>query len=124
MTMDRISLGIYGEQLAARYLAETGCVIRDRNWRVKGGELDLVADDGGEIVFVEVKTRRGNAYGYPEDAVTYAKRRRLRFAAHAYLTAHGLHGRPYRFDIIAITMSYRGGRPSLTRFRNAVGENG
>ena len=122
--MDRISLGAYGERLAATHLAAAGCIIRDRNWRTKGGELDLVAEDGGEIIFVEVKTRQGNAYGYPEDAVTYAKRRRLRLAAHAYLTAYGLHGRPYRFDIVAVTVPRRGGPPSLARFRNAVGEHG
>ncbi len=121
--MDRVSLGAYGEQLAARHLAGTGCVIRDRNWRIKGGELDLVAEDGGEIVFVEVKTRQGSAYGFPEEAVTFAKRQRLRFAAHAYLTAHGLHGRPYRFDVISVTVP-RLGPPRLARFRSAIGERG
>lgn len=121
--MDRVSLGIYGERLAERHLAERGWRILDRNWRIKGGELDLVAEDGGEIVFVEVKSRQGGAFGYPEDAVTYAKRRRLRLAAHAYLGAHGLHGRPYRFDIVSVTVT-RFGPPALAHFRSAVGEHG
>src|SRR5688572_16290709 len=97
--MDRAALGIHGEDLVARHLASRGCVIRDRRWRTSQGEIDLVAEDRGEVVFVEVKTRRGDGYGFPEDAVTERKRRHLRAVAHAYLAAHGLESRQFRIDI-------------------------
>lgn len=121
--MDRVSLGTYGERLAERQLAARGWIIRDRNWRIKGGELDLVVEDGGEIVFVEVKTRQGSGFGFPEEAVTFAKRRRLRFAMQSYLAANGLTGRAFRLDIVSVTVPPHG-PPTMKLFRSAIGEHG
>src|SRR5687768_2581681 len=118
--MDRDALGLLGEDIAARHLAAAGCRILDRRWRTTCGEIDLVADDRGEVVFVEVKTRRGAGYGLPEEAVTARKRGHLRAAAVSYLMAKGLSGRPFRIDIVAVTLA--DGVPSLAHFRSAVGE--
>ena len=123
MTDPRATLGRQGEDLVARYLESRGCRIVARNWRIKGGEIDLVADTGDEIVFVEVKTRRGNGYGYPEEAVTYAKRRRLRFAAMAFMDRHGLQHRRFRIDVASVTLPAFG-KPLLRHFRSAVAESG
>lgn len=119
---DRDELGLRGEDIAARHLASAGWRILDRRWRSAFGEIDLVADDRGEIVFIEVKTRRGSGYGLPEEAVTARKREHLRAAAAAYLQAKRLERRPYRIDIVAVSLAPEG--PRLAHFRSAVGEEG
>lgn len=119
--MDRAALGILGEDLVAQHLASGGCVIRHRRWRNAYGEIDLVAEDRGEVVFVEVKTRRGDGYGLPEDAVTARKRAHLRAVACAYLAAHGMERRPFRIDIAAVSVPAKG-TPRIDYFMSAVGE--
>ncbi len=109
-------LGREGEDLAARYLEEAGLRVIDRRAKTKYGELDLVALDGGEVVFVEVKTRCGGAYGRPEEAVTKAKRGHLRRSALAWLDAHRASGRPYRIDVVAVEGA------AVHYVRDAVGE--
>lgn len=98
-------LGRAGEERAARYVARLGYEVLDRNWRAPGGELDLIAADGREIVVVEVKTRRGLGFGHPLEAVDERKRRRLWRLAMAWAVAHPEHarGREIRLDAIAIT---------------------
>ena len=107
---DKDVLGRAGEDRAARYLGELGYVVLDRNWRTPGGELDLVAADGREIVVVEVKTRRGLGFGHPFEAVDHRKRRRLWRLAMAWASAHPEHarGRDIRLDAIAIVGPHPG----------------
>ncbi len=95
-------LGKRGEQLAARYLSESGFEILDRNWRCNQGELDLVAREGDELVFVEVKTRQGTAYGHPFEAITTQKLARLHRLAVAWCDAHPEHIARMRIDAIAV----------------------
>ncbi|MFL5653068.1 MAG: YraN family protein, partial [Ktedonobacteraceae bacterium] len=73
----RQGLGRTGERLAAEELARRGYRILEQNFRCSHGEIDLVAEDEHDLIFVEVKTRRGNKYGLPEEAVTYRKRQKL-----------------------------------------------
>jgi putative endonuclease len=82
------AVGAYGERLAARYLADSGMQILDRNWRCDQGEIDIVAMDQHCLVIVEVKTRRTLAFGSPIEAVTVVKAARLRRLAGCWLTAH------------------------------------
>ena len=82
------AVGAYGEQLAARYLTESGMQILDRNWRCDQGEIDIVAMDDGCLVIVEVKTRRTLAFGSPVEAVTPVKAARLRRLAACWLADH------------------------------------
>jgi len=82
------ALGAYGERLAARYLAESGMQILDRNWRCDQGEIDIVAMADGCLVIVEVKTRRTLAFGSPVEAVTAVKAARLRRLAGCWLSEH------------------------------------
>jgi len=91
-----------GEDAAAAALRERGYRIVARNVRLRRGELDIVADDRGTLVFVEVKTRRSRAYGTPAEAVTPAKQRALATLALAYLARRGLHGRVCRFDVVEV----------------------
>lgn len=95
-------LGAQGEQMAADYLAGESMTVLDRNWRCRDGELDLVALDGDEIVFVEVKTRTGNGYGMPAEAVTARKAQRIRRLATQWLGEHMDGWRNIRFDVIGI----------------------
>lgn len=101
-------LGRRGEALAAEHLEQRGLEVLDRNWRCQQGEIDLVARDGGELVFVEVKTRSSEAFGHPLEAITVQKLARLRRLAAAWCDAHpGNHDR-IRIDAIAIVAPARG----------------
>ena len=95
--------GRAGEDEAARFLEGRGLTIVARNVRAGGGEIDLVADDGRAVVFVEVKWRRDSSRGAPAEAVTPVKRRRLLSAARAWLAENPAAGsRDVRFDVVAI----------------------
>jgi len=100
----RHELGAAGEWLAARFLFRHGYRLLEQNFRCPGGEIDLIAEDRGTVVFVEVKTRRSLAAGAPEEAVDRRKRRRLRHAAYYYLEAWRRWPPPYRFDVIGIEL--------------------
>lgn len=86
-------------------LRARGYRILDRNVQYRRGELDVVAEDRGTIVFVEVKSRRTAAYGTPAEAAGGRKRRRLLTAAQVYLARRRLSGRPCRFDVAEVRMS-------------------
>lgn len=99
--------GKKGEQVAAQFLEEKGYEILATNWRFKHWELDIVAQPKGKktIVFVEVKARHTNYFGYPETFVTKAKQQLIAKAAAIFLDQNGLNDAPVRFDIIAITVT-------------------
>lgn len=94
-------LGKDGEEQAARYLAEKGYRILHRNWRSGRHELDIIAMDGAEYVFIEVKTRKDTAFGNPEEAVSDRKIRSIVTAADNYLRTCKIDN-PVRFDVISI----------------------
>ena len=102
---DKDVLGRAGEDRAARYLEESGYGVLDRNWRIRDGELDLVVARAGELVVVEVKTRRGDGFGHPFEAIDARKRRRLWRLAVAWIAAHPdeAQGRRLRIDAIGLT---------------------
>jgi len=109
VSRDRRSLGRCGEEFAAAFLAGRGYRVLAVNYRKKFGELDIVADEGGEIVFVEVKTRSSARFGHPLESVTAAKRKRMVRAALAWLAENGQEDRHCRFDAIAVTVGPDGG---------------
>jgi len=98
-------LGRTGERLAAEVLMGQGYRILERNFRCSYGEIDLVAEDGDDLVFIEVKTRRGTAYGRPEEAVTLRKQRKLLEIASYYLDLHTCSERSWRIDVVAVQLS-------------------
>ncbi len=99
-------LGRYGEELAARFLAERGLVLLDRNWRSPDravrGELDVVASLGSVLIVCEVKTRSSVAYGLPAEAVAPAKQRKIRALAACWLELDERRWDSVRFDVVAI----------------------
>jgi len=118
-TDPRRILGGYGERLAARYLADRGLTVLDRNWRCAHGEIDLVARDGDCLVFCEVKTRRSDRFGAPVEAVDRLKVARLRRLAAAWLQSHEVRGGRVRIDVIGIVRPASG--PAVVRHLEGVG---
>lgn len=119
------ALGQQGEDLAASYLEERGYRILERNYRFEGSEVDLVCfkpdaryELGGEIVFVEVKTRSGSSFGRPEEAVGQQKQRHIIKASRAYLYESKLERSPCRFDVIGIIISDNS-EPAIEHFEHA-----
>lgn len=107
-TAPHLGLGRRGERLAARHLQKLGFVVLSRNWRCREGELDIVATDGRTLVVCEVKTRSGQNFGDPAEAVTHEKATRIRRITHHWLRAVGLGWCPMRFDVIAVLVSPNG----------------
>ena len=95
-------LGKEGEDEAVRYLETKGYRIRHRNWRSGRKELDIVAEHQGELIVVEVKTRRNQIYGPPEESISETKIRRIVSSADAYIRKFRI-DLPVRFDIISLT---------------------
>src|SRR3954464_7509792 len=102
MTQARNAVGAYGERVALAHLVEQGMVVLDRNWRCAEGEIDLILRDGPDVVFCEVKTRRGGAYGRPAEAIRPDKVRRLRRLATRWLAETEVRPRDLRFDVVEV----------------------
>jgi putative endonuclease len=117
--------GEAGEDAACRFLESVGFSILARNVRFSGGEIDIVAREGGTTVFVEVKERGGDSHGAAFEAVTAAKRRRVIRAAIMYASARGLYDAPLRFDVVSVTWSaVDPGSPQLRHDRDAFDATG
>ncbi len=117
----RKNLGDSGERVAALYLEQHGCKILAHNVRTRAGEIDLIAEEGEEIAFVEVKARRGTAYGSPEEAVTPRKQLQLVNLADAFMSQQPeLAGRPWRIDVVAIQLDRSGKVVRLNHIKYAV----
>ena len=93
--------GDWGEALVAEYLEARGCCIVEKEWRCRFGEIDLIAEQEGTLLFVEVKLRTNLRYGMPRESVTAKKQEKLRSAALLYLSMHGLDA-PARFDVAEV----------------------
>ena len=117
MALGRIALGRMGEDLACRELERRGYAIVARRYRRRNGELDIIARDGDTTVFVEVKSRRGRAFGRAAEAVDFRKRRRIARLAKGYVIRHRLTDRPCRFDVVSIHFDQPG--PVIEVYRNA-----
>jgi putative endonuclease len=112
------AVGAYGERVAVDYLARAGMELIERNWRCSAGEVDAVLRDGDAIVFVEVKTRRSNAFGTPAEAVGYTKQARLRRLAAIWLAQTGQRSPEIRFDLVSV-VPQRSGAAEVEHVRGA-----
>ena len=108
-----------GEERAAQYLKERGYQILERNYRLRTGEIDLIAKQGNQIVFVEVKTRRTLKFGVPQAAVTPTKQKQISKLALSYLQTNDLLDTPCRFDVVAIFLSSTSTPAKLKHIQNA-----
>ena len=115
--------GQSGEAIAAAHLRKQGLMVLDRNYRCRGGELDLVArEPDGTVAFVEVKERRTGTHGKGYEAVTAGKRRRLLVAARHYASRHGLFESALRFDVVSV--DWEGSTPRIRWDRGAFDADG
>jgi putative endonuclease len=111
-------LGRLGEKLALRHLQNKGYKIIERNFSSKFGEIDLIALEGGELVFIEVKSRRGKVFGLPEEAVTPVKIRHLEKAGFHYKSLHPELPETLRIDVLALNLSNEGKLERIKVFKN------
>ena len=118
MSQARRVLGTLGEQAACDALTDQGYRILHRNYRVRGGEIDIVCERDGVLVFCEVKTRTSATYGLPEEAVPVTKRRRLRRLAAEFLHRDRYRARAVRFDVVSVSAG-AGGVTSLRHIPDA-----
>lgn len=114
--MSRQRLGRWGEEAAARYLEAHGCQIQATNWRCTAGETDLIVLDGTCLAFVEVRARRGRAFGSAEESITPRKLARMAAVAEAYVYETGWAG-DWRLDVVAI-QAPGPGSPSIEWYRS------
>ena len=117
MTMARQRLGERGENLACRELTARGYHILHRRYRTRHGELDVVAEQHGVLVFVEVRARGSGRFGHPADSVDPQKQQRVAAMAESYLGLESQHGRVCRFDVVAVETE--GDPPRITLYPDA-----
>ena len=120
MTDPRRGLGLRGEALAVEELTRCGYTILNRNWRCQAGEIDVIAEHDGWLVFVEVRARRGQSLGTPEASITPAKQARLIQVAECYLDETGAGDIDWRIDVVAIEFSRSGKLERVDVYENAV----
>ena len=113
-------LGRHGEEIAVGYLRQQGYRVLARNWRCTAGELDIVAREGETLAFVEVRTRRGDRFGTPEESITPTKQAKLVELAQTYLQENGLTDQNWRIDVVAVEMDRGSGVKRVNLIRNAI----
>jgi putative endonuclease len=117
MTAQRQALGLLGEKIAARWFKLSGWHIVAHRFRSGHRDLDLIIRQGAVIAFVEVKARRGSAFGSPIDAVHARKRRELSRSAAVWVDRHGEEGLSYQFDVFGVVVA--DGRVRIRHVPNA-----
>jgi putative endonuclease len=117
----RQQLGRVGEEAAIFYLEGKGYTILEKNWHAgRYAEIDLICQQGEELVLVEVKARQGIGFGFPEEAVTRIKQEKIQAAAQAFILSHPHLPPKVRFDVIAIILSASGEILNLKHYQNLV----
>jgi putative endonuclease len=114
------SLGNFGERVAASHLEAKGYEILERNWSVREGEIDIIAGKPDEIVFVEVRSRRGRTFGTPEESITGRKAAHVRAAAAAYVQEHPDVPDNQRIDVVVLELDAKGRVLRVEQIENAI----
>jgi putative endonuclease len=117
LTKERLELGRLGEELAYKKIRQLGYKKIIRNYRCPLGEMDLIANDGDTLAFIETKTRKGRSVGYAKEAVDGRKRRQLSKVALFYLKSNKLSEIKARFDVVAVSLEGEG--PLIEVIKNA-----
>lgn len=119
--MDSREIGALGEKIAAEYLTRLGYVIRERNFRSREGEIDIIAQKDDFLVFVEVRTRRSLSFGTPEESVTAQKKERLIALTQVYMEDREDLPSSWRIDVVALELGPKGQISRLELIENAIG---
>ena len=118
--MNRKETGALGENIAADYLSKRGYTIRERNFRIREGEIDIIAEKDGTLVFVEVRSKTSRQFGTAEESITERKKKRLIALTEAYLSDCAEQPASCRIDIIAIQLDAQGKLIRLNTIENAI----
>lgn len=105
MTGNNLEKGLKGEEIACKYLIDNGYRILERNYRLKTGEIDIIAFKENILIFVEVKARSSNYYGYPYEAVNRKKQEKIISTAMHYVKLHNIRNTQFRFDVVEVYLS-------------------
>ncbi len=115
---DNSQFGNFGEQLACDFLKKQGYEILERNYRIRGGEIDIVAKDGLYLVFVEVKARNSDEYGLPVESITPWKIKAMVKTAQFYCQKIKWQDGPYRLDLVTIDFTADEDHPEIELIKN------
>lgn len=116
--MTKQTVGNHGEEIACKYLQKQGYRILEKNYRIRGGEIDIVAKEGNTLVFVEVKTRWSHEYGLPAESMTPWKIKALLKPARFYVQKIGWGDREYRLDFIGVDFADNPENPKIEMIKN------
>lgn len=117
--MDKVSLGKMGEEKATEYLLQHGYKIIERNFRCTLGEMDIIAEEDGYLVFVEVRSRHDSNFGLPQETVNWVKQRKLKQLASYYLKIKKGWNRKCRFDVIGVIFDQQTDIKSIDLIKDA-----
>jgi len=115
-------LGAFGESYARAHLARIGYQVIESNVRVKAGEVDILAQEGGDLVFIEVRTRRGSRFGLPVESIRPRKAERMARVAGEYLASHPDSPASWRIDVVAVEVARDGAVSRITVLKRAVAD--
>ena len=119
MTKERITLGRRGEDLAAQHLKKKGYIILERNYKLRSGEIDIVAKENNTISFIEVRTRSSLEFGSPFDSVTTSKQRQIIRTALHYIKVNDLFDYEVRFDVVSVLKNPGANTARIELIKNA-----
>jgi len=114
-----LKTGQLGEKIAREYLEKKGYKIIDQNYRTKFAEIDLIAKKGNEIVFIEVRTKKGNIFGLPEESLNQRKLRKLWLNARSYTSRIGWRG-PFRIDAVCVVLRPQNSVEKINHYQNII----
>lgn len=116
--MSTKKIGDAGEDLACSFLKKQGFKILERNFRIRGGEIDIVAKQGQELIFIEVKSRFSHKYGQPAESITPWKLNALKKTAMFYIVQNSWGDKPYRIDLVGIDYTDSKSNPAIELIQN------
>lgn len=116
--MSNTAIGNKGEEVACQYLKKQGYKILERNYRIRGGEVDIVARDSETLVFIEVKTRWSHEYGLPAESMTSWKIKALLKTAKFYIQKINWGNKEYRLDFVGIDFADNPEKPEIELIKN------
>ncbi len=119
MFYQKQSIGRLGEKIAEKYLKKKGYKILERNYCLRGGEIDLIAQKDGRLIFVEIKTRTSDKFGMPEESIGYFKQKSLSRAIRNYLFKKNIKDQDYQFDVISVILNKEEKNNMIKHFENA-----
>jgi putative endonuclease len=114
------TFGDFGERVAASHLESHGYKILERNWSTREGEIDLIASRGDDLVFVEVRSRKGRDFGAPEESITERKRSHILSTIGSYLEQHPDSPPNYRIDLVVLELDRKGRVMRVEQIENAI----